>query len=425
MLTPMPLPRTSFAPWSRSGDGLALMAPRTRAPQWLLMLGVLLLAASCTALTLEPIGSRSAGKVPLIKDHFVAPRGVLRVAWQKTLQPAVPFFSYHPQEFATAAVSSDGQLVFVGSSEKTFYGMRATDGEVLWKRQLTGELSSQPLVLDAGAAGPEQLVLVGDDDGVLSALVATTGVVRWTYRARGPIHTQPVLHGGLLYITSSEGRVYGLDARTGKWIWQYEREIPEGFAIRGSSGVLPAGNRVYVGFPDGYLACLNGETGEVVWTRQLSGEVSRFTDVDGTPTLSGDTLYVTCYSGGAYALDVKDGSTRWRFDLEAAGPLALDPSGERIYVVSASQGLFCLDNKGRKLWQQAFPRQGELSQPIPWGPYLLLSAASEGLHVLNKQTGELLQFFDPGQGATARPVAQGQRVYILSNAGAFFALTTR
>ena len=93
--------------------------------------------------------------------------------------------------------------------------------------------------------------------------------------------------------------------------------------------------------------------------------------------------------------------------------------------MSASQGLFCLDNKGRKLWQQAFPRQGELSQPILWGPYLLLTAAAEGLHVINKQTGELLQFFDPGQGATARPVAQGQRVYVLSNAGAFFALTTR
>ena len=40
-------------------------------------------------------------------------------------------------------------------------------------------------------------------------------------------------------------------------------------------------------------------------------------------------------------------------------------------------------------------------------------------------SGNLLQFFDPGQGATARPMAQGQRVYILSNAGAFFALTTR
>jgi hypothetical protein len=60
-----------------------------------------------------------------------------------------------------------------------------------------------------------------------------------------------------------------------------------------------------------------------------------------------------------------------------------------------------------------------------WGNYLVLSAAADGLHILDKRTGELLQFFDPGQGATARPATQGDHLYILSNAGAFFALTTR
>jgi outer membrane protein assembly factor BamB len=379
--------------------------------------------ASCAALGMEPLGARSPGKVPLAREHFAAPRGVVQVAWHRTLQSAVPFFSYHPQEFATAAVSADGQLVYIGSSAKTFYALHKKTGEVAWKRELSGEVSSQPLVLDALVAGSESLVLVGDDDGVLSALSATTGAVRWTYRARGPIHSQPVVHGSLVYITSNEGRIYGLDVRTGKWVWQYEREISEGFAIRGSSGALPVGNRVYVGFPDGYLACLNGETGEVVWTRQLAGDATRFTDVDGTPILVGDTLYVSCYSGGVYALDAKDGSTRWRFELETAGPLAIDATGERIFVVSASQGLFCLDGKGRRLWRQSFALKGELSQPTLWGPYLLLSAAVDGLYILDQRTGELLQYFDPGQGATARPSAYGDRVYVLSNAGAFFALS--
>jgi hypothetical protein len=57
-----------------------------------------------------------------------------------------------------------------------------------------------------------------------------------------------------------------------------------------------------------------------------------------------------------------------------------------------------------------------------WGPSLLLSAAVDGLYILDQRTGELLQYFDPGQGATARPAAQGDRIYVLSNAGAFFAL---
>ena len=420
---PMPLLRSARSRLGGPAGEVALPRLDSGLGLTLLGLGLLLgLGSSCAALGAEP--ARGRGKVPLVSSQFVAPASVLRVAWQRTLQPTVPFFSYHPQEFATAAATADHQLVFIGSSEKTFYALRSRDGEVLWKRKLTGEVSSQPLVLAGGAVGPEAVVLVGDDDGVLSAIEAQTGAMRWTYRARGPIHTQPVLSGGLVYITSSEGRVYGLDVRTGKWVWQYEREIPEGFAIRGSSGVLPVGNRVYVGFPDGYLACLNAETGEVVWTRQLSGEVSRFTDVDGTPAVVGETLYVTCYSGGVYALDVKDGSTRWRFELEAAGPLTVDASEERIYVASASQGLYCLDSKGRKLWQQSFARQGELSPPTLWGSYVLMSVAADGMYILNKKGGALLQFFGPGQGASARPLAHGGQVDILANAGAFFALTT-
>jgi hypothetical protein len=53
---------------------------------------------------------------------------------------------------------------------------------------------------------------------------------------------------------------------------------------------------------------------------------------------------------------------------------------------------------------------------------ILWSAAVSGLYVADKETGELLQSFDPGQGATAPPLAVGSSVYLLSNAGAFFAL---
>ena len=386
------------------------------------LLAGLLLSGGCAALGWHPPGARPLSKVPLAADKFVAPRAVLQVAWHRPLVSKIEFFSYKPQEFSAATTSTDGELVYIGSSTKIFQALRVSNGEQVWKRELTGAVSSEPLYLGAGMAGPEALVLVGDDDGVLSALDAKTGVTKWSYRARGPIHSQPVLHGALVYVTSSEGRVYGLDVRTGKWVWQYDRETTEGFAIRGSAGVLPVGNRVYSGFPDGYLACLNAETGEVIWTRQLSGDSSRFTDVDSTPVLVGDTLYVSCFAGGLYALDVKDGSTRWRYELEAAGPFTIDAAAQRVYIVSATQGLFCLDTKGRKVWQQAMPQQGELSVPTQWSSYVLVAAASSGLHVFDKETGELLQFFDPGQGATGRPVVAAGRAFLLSNAGSFFAL---
>lgn len=354
----------------------------------------------------------------------LAPASILRLSWSRVLSRNTQILTYKPQEFASAAAGAEG-LVFVGSSARTFYAFKDRDGEVAWERQLTGGISSQPLYLGAGAALPEALVVVGDDDGALTALTARTGAVRWTYRVRGAIRVRPAYADGLLFFTSGEGRLYAVDAKTGAWKWQYEREVPETFTIRGSAGVLVLGGRAYTGFPDGYLAALNAATGEVVWTRQLSGDAARFTDVDSTPVADRkkETLFVSSYASGVHALDIKDGSPRWRFELEGAGPLSLDAAGERLYVVAAPAGVHCLDTQGRLVWRQALAQEGELSAPVLWGPYLLLSAAAGGLYLAQADDGRLLQFFAPGQGATGAPSAYGRHVYVLSNAGFFYALT--
>jgi outer membrane protein assembly factor BamB len=369
-------------------------------------------------------GARSPARVALVRDEFTAAQGILRVHFSRPLVGETAFFAYKPQEFAVAAASEDGKLVFIGSSQKRLYALAVRDGAVVWERKLKSSISSHPLYIKPGVVGPEALLILGDDSGQVSALEASSGQERWAYRARGPVQTQPVLAGGLVYVTSNEGRVYALDVRTGAWRWSYDRETSDAFSVRGQSGVLPVGGRLYVGFPDGYLSCLNSEHGEVIWNRQLSGDATRFTDVDGTPVLLGDLLLTSCYASGLFALDAKDGSTRWRFEIEAAGPFRVDAAGERIYCVSATQGIFCIDKKGRKLWQQVMTDQGELAAPTLFRKYLLISAAISGLHIADAETGQLLQTFDPGQGASASATVHGSQVYLLSNAGVFFALSS-
>lgn len=396
-----------------------------RAPWRLLCTGLLAsLALSCAGG--PKTGGVGGSKLPLVREQFIQPAGVLSLRWSRPLVTDIKFFSYKPQEFAIAAVSDDASTVFIGSSARTFYALSARSGDVIWARDLGSGISSEPRYVPAGgAAGPEPLLLLGDDDGRLIAMRARDGEIKWQSPRsgnRGPIQTAPVVHNGRVYVASISGHVEAYKLEDGKEVWRYERTLGDGFAIRGNSNVLVVGEKIYVGFPDGYLACLSAESGEVLWSRSLAGDKSRFTDVDSTPILHAGTLYVSCFATGVYALDPKDGSTKWRFDLDNAGPVAVDPVSERVYAVSSTQGLFAIDNKGRKLWQQSLAKQGELMQPVIYGPYLLITAAVSGLYVADKETGELLQSFDPGQGATAPPLAVGSSVYLLSNAGAFFAL---
>jgi outer membrane protein assembly factor BamB len=285
----------------------------------------------------------------------------------------------------------------------------------VWDRTVGGAISGRPLYAPETGS-----VYVGADDGGLYAFDGTTGEQRWVYRAHGPIASQPVYADDTLYVTSGENRIYALDARTGKWKWQYDREAPESFTIRGYPSPRVVGNRVYVGFSDGYLACLSTAGGDVLWARSLAGDATRFMDVDSTPLYYRDTLYVSAYATGVYALDPKDGSTRWRFDVE--GATTVRARGSRLYFTAAKAGLHALDLEGHLLWRQALAEGGELSAPTVVASYLLVSSAHAGTYVADARSGRLYQFFAPGHGVTSEATSDGRQVYVLSNAGYFYAL---
>ena len=368
------------------------------------------------------------------REPFVAPGRALSIAWRRQLTDSELFggsrvymrdgkeqkfgtgidIDYKPQEFAAAA--SDGRRVFVGSSHGVMWALGADDGRLIWRRPLAGPISSEPAyIVELG------LVLVGDDDGALWALDPATGKERWVYRARGAITARPTYFDGLVYFTSTENRVYALDAVRGTWKWQYDRESPDGFTIRGQGGPLVHAGRVYAGFSDGYLACLEARTGDIVWARALGAETTHYADVDSTPTLANGVLYVSSVSGGVYALEPRDGSTLWRYEVEGAGTVRVKRG--RVYFAAGKQGVYSLDLAGRLIWHQALPQAGELSSPLLIAGWLVVSAADSGTYVANADNGRLDEFLIPGHGVSGAPTTDGQRVFVVSNAGFVYALS--
>jgi outer membrane protein assembly factor BamB len=371
------------------------------------------LAALALGLGLTLTGCASGTSLPgMAREGFVAPVDVLQVSWRRQLTEE-PLIEYKPQEFAAA--SSDGERVFVGSSAGVLWALDAHKGTILWKQDLHAPISGQPRV------APETgLVYLGCDDGGLYAFDTVTGKQRWVYHTRAPIASQPVYAEGNIYFTTGENRIYALSARDGKWLWQYDREAPETFTIRGYPAPLVINNRVYVGFSDGYLACLSAAGGDVLWARSLAGDATRFVDVDSTPTFYRGTLYVSAYSAGVYALEPKDGSTKWRFDVEGAGTVKAHDG--RVYFTAAKAGLHALDLEGHVLWRQALAKGGELSTPTLVDGYVMVSSSGGGTYVADAASGKLYQFFFPGHGVTSAPATDGQQVYVLSNGGYFYAL---
>jgi outer membrane protein assembly factor BamB len=357
------------------------------------------------------------------QEGYGAPRAVLQLRWQKRLVHH-DILSYRPQEWAAATFGprrrSAGQvkrgtpgqaIVLVGSSARSFAAFGAR-GEQLWRFETGGTVSSVPWYNPRN-----KIVYFGCDDGKLYAIDALTGKVRWTYKTKGTIVHPPAYHDGVLLFTSSENRIYGLDADTGRWRWQYDRAAPEGFTIQGYAGVLVVGAKAYTGFADGVLVALKPSTGEVIWTKSLAGGRRRFVDIDTTPVLADGKILTASYASGLYALSPDTGSVAWSYPQ--VGIAAITASSYGPFIVAPRAGLVALNNKGQQRWRQAYPK-GVPAEPLIAGPYVIIGGTESGLAVAEARTGRLLQYFDPGYGISARASLEGETVAVLSNRGRLY-----
>jgi outer membrane protein assembly factor BamB len=375
--------------------------------------GVLVLALAACA----PAVARDAS-TGLAPPRVVG--GALEYHW------STPLFDHREDfaavEFATPViVSRPAQtLVITGGHGGILAAYDARRGQQVWKRKLA-PMSSRPLVLVDGVKA--QLVM-GTDGGAVVAIDVDDGKELWRAETRGAVGQPPTLSGDLLIVTNDADRVVALERTTGKVRWQYERETPEEFTVRGHAGATVSGGRVFVGFADGTLAALDAQGGEVVWTHSLAGSETRFIDVDVTPVVDGGVVYSASVAGGVFALDAATGSERWRSPLYNAASLVKD--GDRLYVGAAEHGITCMDLGGHVIWQQGLARAGDPGTPIIVGDALVFSTVNDGLFVVRKRDGSLIQSWNPGAGIGGDPaiaLADGgsAHLYVLSNGGLLYA----
>ncbi len=102
--------------------------------------------------------------------------------------------------------------------------------------------------------------------------------------------SQALIHDGIIYITGSYSRMFALDARTGKRLWQYTARLPED--IRPCCDVVNRGaaiydDKVFMGLLDASVVALNKDTGEVVWKEKFGDHTAGYT-MTGAPFIVKD-----------------------------------------------------------------------------------------------------------------------------------------
>ena len=115
--------------------------------------------------------------------------------------------------------------------------------------------------------------------------------------------TQPLIYDGVMYITGSYSRMYAIDVKTGKELWQYDARLPEGIlpcCDVVNRGAAIYGDVVIFGTLDARLVALDRKSGDVVWNKKIADYKAGYS-YTAAPIIV-DGLVITGNSGGEFGI---------------------------------------------------------------------------------------------------------------------------
>jgi quinohemoprotein ethanol dehydrogenase len=210
---------------------------------------------------------------------------------------------------------------------------------VLCAAGLAALLISTAMAADAGAGAnwPNHNGAAGDTgystlDQIGTSTVGKLGLA-WSLDLPGEVSLEgtPVAVDGIVYVTGTYAAVYAVDAVTGKLLWKYDPEMrkkapeAEHYSFPVNRGVAYDKGRVFSASLDGRLFALDAKTGKLLWTVKTL-DVKTMRTVTGAPrTFNGKVIigqggadfgargYVTAY-------DQATGKQIWRFYTAPGSP---------------------------------------------------------------------------------------------------------
>jgi outer membrane protein assembly factor BamB len=266
-----------------------------------------------------------------------------------------------------------------GLQDEFVKALDATNGKEVWSTRVgevgnPKQMPSYPGSRSTPTVDGDSLIALGSD-GDLACLETATGKIRWQKSLRKDFggkpgmwaySESPLIDGDVLVCTpgGSEATLVALNKKTGAVIWKCAVPGGDPAAYASAIVVTTGGVKQYVQLLEKGLVGVDAKTGKFLW--RFEKPVSRFGANIPTPVADDDTVYVGAAGTGAGAvkLSAKDGrveSEEVYFDpkLSAAigGTVKL---GEFLFGTTA-QAMLCTEfATGKVKWQDRALGAGSL-----------------------------------------------------------------
>ncbi|MBX3166383.1 MAG: PQQ-binding-like beta-propeller repeat protein [Candidatus Eremiobacteraeota bacterium] len=249
--------------------------------------------------------------------------------------------------------------------------------------QITGVNRGEYTAPKSSACVRQDRLWIGSDQGDLLCL-NRQGQELWRFGARDRqrgIHATPCEWQGRVYFGAYDGYLYCLCGQSGRLLWELRAGQWIGASALVDEGKLFVG--VEYGEMGGSLIALEAMTGRQLW------EAPAGDYVHSGACLAGPGVCFGANDGIVRAVERASGKLLWKFYTQ--GPIKSDlvSDGRRVLVAGGDGVLYCLDaSSGQLLWQRRLSRQ-LYCRPLLLGELVLAGGDATCLIATRLQDGEV------------------------------------
>lgn len=245
------------------------------------------------------------------------------------------------------------------------------------------------------------LAVFGVNSGRVFALDARTGKVRWARRQRSYIASTPAIAGPRVYVTSMDGMFTAYRVSDGKKTFQ--------FSTGGSpveSSPLVVDDLAYFGTWKGTLYAVNLRTGKPRWTFQAAA------DIKASAVLAGKNIVVGDYAGNVYALNPRTGAQAWRASVGKRFYGGAGFSDGTVVIGDVGGAVIALDAAtGRERWRHSTGGAYVYGSPAIADGTVFIGDFNGRFMALRLATGTQKWSFDAGGRISGSATVVGDTVY--------------
>lgn len=308
----------------------------------------------------------------------------------------------------------DGNRIYAAGGDGDVVAVDPQSGKQHWKSELDTGLS-------AGPAANDGVVVVGTKDGFVVTLDAKTGAEQWRADVDGEMLAKPLIDDTNVYVQTIDNRLIALARFDGKQRWEME-QTPPVLTMRGAASPMIIGSSVVAGFDNGRLIATNIDTGDIDWDTMLAlptgrSDLDRLSDVDGSIAVVGQDIYAAGYQGRIAAVAAESGQMMWSREISSMVGVAADWNS--VYTTRSDGEIIALTrSNGADYWRNDDLLRRDPTLPSPFQTTVVVGDFEGYLHFFSGLDGTAVARIRLGKKAiSSAPVVVANRLYVQSDDG--------